>query len=143
MQAEPGAVTSRPGLVSPGLTGAAGGPSASARKLRCQGGTLHGPDGRADIILRLDQGPRETPQSGREERPDANTTPRWSAGRRAPSVTGRARLARRACYNGSPVGAPLPLPYGRRGKKRRTRLTSENSGVRSVGFLPCRRLFDR
>ena len=56
--AEPGAVTGTAGLTSPTLTGVPGGPSA-ARKGRCQGAEearLDGPDGRAGLKARPDQG---------------------------------------------------------------------------------------
>ena len=75
---------------------------------------------------------REHP-SGSEERPGTGKTPRWSAGWRAPYVIGRARLARRACYQDALIGAPLPLFY--RETEKRTRRCAPASRQRGGGAL--------
>ena len=84
----------------------------------------------------------ESTQSGSEERPGTGKTPRWSAGWRAPYVIGRARLARRACYQDALIGAPLPLFY--RETEKRTRRCAPASRQRGGGalafFLSARRL---
>ena len=54
--AERGAVTGTAGLTNPTLTGVPGGPSASVRKLPAQDARLDGPDGRAGLKARPDQG---------------------------------------------------------------------------------------
>src|SRR5205085_6624484 len=98
--AEPGAVTRAiSGFRTPGVAGVPGGPSA-ARKGRCQGAERRGftdrTKGRGENPAWI-MGARAL-KSGSEERPGTDKTPRWSAGWRAPYVIGRARLARRACY---------------------------------------------
>src|SRR5438874_2355690 len=57
--AEPGAVTSLRGFTTPAVAGVPGGPSASARKLPGRReARLYGPDERASVIPRPDQGAR-------------------------------------------------------------------------------------
>src|SRR5262245_39165964 len=116
MQAEPGAVTSRPGS-QPGADWR-GGRSVGFREEAALPGRHAARAGRkGGHNTPPGSGTREAPQSGPEERPDANTTPQWSAGRRAPYVTGRARLARRAVESVTPVGVPLPPPVWEKGKR--------------------------
>src|SRR5207248_9172724 len=134
--AEPGAVTSLRGLHNPGCSWRAG------RSVGFREEAARAPRGAALRTGR--KGERNTsPGSGcvstrpvSEERPGTGKTPRWSAGWRAPYVIGRARLARRACYQDALIGAPLPLFISRDGEKDpKVRPSIAATGWRSVGFF--------
>ena len=123
--AEWGAVTGRFGSHKPDADRRTGGPvgfrkeAASAVKA-----WLHGPGGRAGLKDRLDQGVALHTSSGPEEWPGDEIKHRGGApvGVRPTSLGAHARQA--CCLSVTPIGVPLPLPLGRRGKEMRTCLKS-------------------
>src|SRR6266508_3367214 len=116
--AERGAVTSRFGCRNPDTDWRAG-RSVGFREEAAVAGKarLHGPDGRADVTLRLDQGRGKRPRPVRKNGPV--TIQNTAVERRsACALRHWARTPRQACrLSVTPISDPLPLPLGRRGKE--------------------------
>ncbi len=125
------------GPSKPGLAGATGGPSASARKLRCQGGTLHGPDLKADVILRWIKGGVMRSGPVRKNGP-ARIQHRGGAPRASGHVTGRnAHLRTVSTRQGAPLRRSAPSPLWEKGKRnQRCAPASRLRGGGALAFYP-------